>query len=95
MALTAGPAPPNFFDEPVASRYDAEAATMFDPAVLEPTVRFLAELAGDGAALELGIGTGRVALPLRARGVPVHGIDLSPAMLARASATSPVRMTSA
>ena len=43
----------------------------------------LAELAGDGAALELGIGTGRLALPLSRRGVPVHGIDLSPAMLAQ------------
>ena len=47
------------------------------------TVDFLAELAGDGAALELGVGTGRIALPLAARGVPVHGIDLSPDMVAR------------
>ena len=54
---------------------------MFDPAVLDPTVGFLAELAGDGAALELAIGTGRVAMPLSRRGVPVHGIDLSPAMV--------------
>jgi SAM-dependent methyltransferase len=49
--------------------------------VLDPVVDFLAELAGDGTALELGIGTGRVALPLSARGVRVHGIDLSPAMV--------------
>jgi SAM-dependent methyltransferase len=56
---------------------------MFEPAVLEPTVDFLAALAGQGAALELGIGTGRVALPLAQRGVRVHGIDLSEAMVAR------------
>src|SRR5580765_1598934 len=56
---------------------------MFDPAVVEPVVDFLAGLAGDGAALELGIGTGRIALPLAARGVRVHGIDLSEAMVAR------------
>lgn len=69
--------PDNFFDEPVAQRYDASAAEMFDPAVVDPTVNFLAALAGDGDALELGIGTGRIALPLAARGVEVHGIDLS------------------
>jgi SAM-dependent methyltransferase len=50
---------------------------------VDPTVDFLVELAGDGAALELGIGTGRIALPLAARGVRVHGIDLSEAMVAR------------
>src|SRR3954471_22658688 len=56
---------------------------MFDPAVVEPVVDFLAELAGEGAALELGIGTGRIALPLAQRGVPVHGIDLSADMVAQ------------
>src|SRR6266576_261723 len=56
---------------------------MSDPAVVAPAVDFLAELAGGGRALELGIGTGRVGLPLAARGVPVHGIDLSKAMVAR------------
>jgi SAM-dependent methyltransferase len=56
---------------------------MFDPAVLEPAVEVLVELAGNGSALELGIGTGRVALPLASRGVPVHGIELSKAMVAR------------
>ena len=71
------------FGEQVAAGYDASTAAMFDPAVLVPTVDFLAALAGDGAALELGIGTGRVALPLSARGVPVHGIDLSAAMVDR------------
>lgn len=44
--------------------YDESSASMFDPAVLDPTVEFLAELAGDGAALEFAVGTGRVALPL-------------------------------
>jgi len=56
---------------------------MFEPVVVDPAVRFLADLAEDGAALELGIGTGRIALPLSQRGVPVHGIDLSPAMVAQ------------
>src|SRR5687767_945486 len=56
---------------------------MFDPAVVDPVVDFLVELAGSGRALELGIGTGRIALPLAARGVPVHGIELSKAMAAR------------
>jgi SAM-dependent methyltransferase len=73
----------DYFDEPVAARYDESSAAMFDPAVVEPAVDFLAALAGDGAALELGIGTGRIALPLSARGVRVHGIDLSAAMIAQ------------
>lgn len=72
-----------YFDERVAARYDEFAAGMFDPAVVEPTVDLLAELAGSGRALELGIGTGRIALPLARRGVPVHGVELSQAMLAR------------
>jgi len=67
----------------VAARYDETSAWMFDPAVVEPAVDVLASLAGDGAALELGIGTGRIALPLAARGVRVRGIDLSEAMVAR------------
>ena len=74
--------PEDYFGEPVAARYDDDAE-MFDPGVVNPTVDFLAELAGGGAALELGIGTGRIALPLAQRGVPVHGIDLSEAMVAR------------
>ena len=61
--------PKIYFDERIAAGYDAKSADMFDPAVVDPTVDFLAELAGDGAALELGIGTGRVALPLSAAGV--------------------------
>jgi SAM-dependent methyltransferase len=71
------------FGEEVAERYDESSADMFDPAVVDPVVDFLAELAGDGAALELGIGTGRIALPLTQRGVRVHGIDLSTAMVER------------
>ena len=72
-----------YFDERVAARYDESAAEMFDPAVVDPVVDFLVELAGSGRALELGIGTGRIALPLAQRGVPVHGIELSKAMVAR------------
>src|SRR5436190_9960074 len=75
--------PEDHFGERVAARYDESSAEMFDPAVVDPVVDFLAGLAGDGAALELGIGTGRIALPLAARGVRVHGIDLSEAMVAR------------
>ena len=73
----------DYFDEPVAARYDASSAAMFAPDVVDPAVDFLAGLAGSGRALELGIGTGRIALPLAARGVEVHGIDLSAAMIER------------
>src|SRR5690242_17739992 len=73
----------NYFGEEVAARYDATIGDWGEPEVVEPAVAFLAELAGDGAALELGIGTGRIALPLAARGVPVYGIDLSDAMVSR------------
>lgn len=67
-----------------AERYDEQAgARLFAPEVIGPIVDVLAELAGDGAALELGIGTGRIALPLRQRGVRVSGIDLSPDMVAQ------------
>jgi len=72
-----------YFDEPVAARYDEYAAEMFRPAAVDPVVDLLAELAGQGRTLELGIGTGRIALPLARRGVPVHGIELSRAMAAR------------
>jgi SAM-dependent methyltransferase len=72
-----------YFDERVAARYDESSAEMFDSAVVDPAVDFLFELAGSGRALELGIGTGRIALPLSQRGVPVHGIDMSKAMVAR------------
>jgi SAM-dependent methyltransferase len=72
-----------YFDERIAANYDATSGNMFDPAVVSATVDFLADLAAGGAALELGIGTGRIALPLSQRGVLVHGIELSPAMVAR------------
>ncbi|MFC5642377.1 class I SAM-dependent methyltransferase [Kitasatospora cinereorecta] len=72
-----------YFGEQVAERYDRSPDGEFRPDVVERTVDVLAELAGGGRALEFGIGTGRIALPLAARGVPVHGIDLSRAMVAR------------
>jgi SAM-dependent methyltransferase len=78
----------NHFGEEVAARYDDPSDPMFDPAVIQPVVDVLAELAGDGGALELGIGTGRIAVPLAERGVRVHGIDLSEAMVARLHAKS-------
>lgn len=74
---------PNPFDERVAPTYDAGSAHMFRADVLGPTVDLLQELAGEGTALELAIGTGRVALPLAERGVEVHGIDFSEAMVAQ------------
>ena len=75
--------PENYFPERVAARYDEADPDVSGTAAVEPVVDFLADLAGDGAALELGIGTGRIALPLAQRGVRVHGIDLSTAMVAR------------
>jgi SAM-dependent methyltransferase len=72
-----------YFDERVAARYDDSEAEMFEAEVIDPVVEVLVELAGSGRALELGIGTGRIALPLAQRGVSVHGIDLSKAMVAR------------
>jgi SAM-dependent methyltransferase len=71
----------DYFAGPIAERYDSGLGEWGTPEVVGSAVDFLAELAGDGAALELGIGTGRIALPLAARGVPVHGIDLSPDMV--------------
>src|SRR5438067_8188355 len=72
-----------YFGESVAATYDETSADMFEPGIVEVTVDFLAELAGAGRALELGVGTGRIALPLARRGVPVHGIAMSRAMVAR------------
>ena len=72
-----------YFDERVAARYDESSAEMFSAAAIDPTVDFLTDLAGDGPALEFAVGTGRIALPLAQRGVPVHGIDMSKAMVAR------------
>jgi SAM-dependent methyltransferase len=75
--------PRDHFGERVAERYDESSAEMFDLSKVEPVVDFLVELATDGSALELGIGTGRIALPLAQRGIRVHGIDLSEAMVAK------------
>jgi predicted TPR repeat methyltransferase len=75
--------PKDHFDEHVAERFDERYAHLADPAVVDPIVAFVADLAGAGAPLELGIGTGRIALPLAQRVVRVHGIDLSEAMVAR------------
>ena len=68
----------NFFDEPIARTYEAKWPELFAPAVVLPAVDFLTGLAGAGPVLELGIGTGRIALPLSRRGLDVHGIELSP-----------------
>jgi SAM-dependent methyltransferase len=76
----------NYFGEEVAARYDEGSGSMFDPEVLDPTVAVLADLAGGGRALEFAVGTGRVALPLAARGMPVSGIELSTAMADRCRA---------
>ena len=73
----------DFFGEEVAARYDESVAEMFDPDVVEPAVTLLEELAEGGPVLELGIGTGRLAIPLMERGLRVQGIDLSTAMVAR------------
>ncbi|MDT0266055.1 class I SAM-dependent methyltransferase [Streptomyces sp. DSM 44915] len=75
--------PDGYFGAAVAAGYDEASAAEFQPETLTPTVELLAGLAGGGRVLELGVGTGRVALPLVARGVPVAGIDLSRAMVAR------------
>jgi len=71
------------FDERVAATYDDYRDAMFTAEVVEPTVDFLAALVGDGRALEFAIGTGRIAVPLKQRGVDVSGIDISRAMVAR------------
>jgi SAM-dependent methyltransferase len=73
--------PKNYFDERIAKSYEEKWPELFEPSFIEPTVDFLAGLAGSGRTLEFGIGTGRIALPLAARGVGVHGIELSPAMV--------------
>ena len=75
--------PDGYFGEPVAAGYDDPSDPMNQPEAVGPAVSRLAELAGSGRALELAIGTGRIGLPLSQRGVPVHGIELSRAMVAR------------
>ncbi len=75
--------PDEIWDETAAALYDTPGEGMFSQDVLRPTVDHLAALAGSGAALELAIGTGRVAIPLAQRGVPVAGIELSAPMVAK------------
>ncbi|MFI5801535.1 class I SAM-dependent DNA methyltransferase [Streptomyces sp. NPDC051561] len=70
-----------YFGASVASTYDTSESDMFAPETVDRTAAFLAELADGGPALEFAIGTGRIALPLARRGVPVHGIDISHAMV--------------
>jgi len=84
--------PHDYFGEDVAARYDETTGSLFTSAVLSLTVDVLAELAGDGAALEFAVGTGRVALPLAAEGVPVSGIEFSTAMAGRLRAKDPARV---
>lgn len=71
----------DIWDDEAAKSYDTPGTGMFAPDVLGPTVECLAELAGGGRALEFAIGTGRVAVPLSERGVPVSGIEMSPPMV--------------
>jgi SAM-dependent methyltransferase len=75
--------PEDHFAGKVAVRYDETLGAMGSPEVLAPTVDLLADLAGTGAALEMAVGTGRIALPLAARNVTVSGIELSPDMVAQ------------
>ncbi|KRF22800.1 class I SAM-dependent methyltransferase [Phycicoccus sp. Soil802] len=77
------------WDETTAAEYDTPGEGMFAPDVLGPIVDLLAELAEDGAALELAAGTGRVSIPLSERGVPVSGIELSRPMLDRLREKAP------
>lgn len=71
------------WDDEAAKSYDTPGAGMFSPDVLEPAVERLAQLAEGGAALEFAIGTGRIAVPLSQRKVPVAGIEFSPSMVAQ------------
>jgi SAM-dependent methyltransferase len=73
----------NFFTGPVAREYKSLWPHLFEPGMVDPPVDFLAGLARGGPVLELGVGTGRLALPLSGRGVDVHGIELSPDMVAQ------------
>ena len=69
------------YGDRIADVYDELYEDLASPALVAPMVDVLANLAGGGRALELGIGTGRIALPLAGRGVEVHGIDASAAMV--------------
>jgi SAM-dependent methyltransferase len=73
--------PEDHFGPEVARSYDRSVAEMFDSGAIESAVDVLSELAGGGRALEFAIGTGRIALPMAARGVDVCGIELSEPMI--------------
>lgn len=73
----------DIWDTAAAESYDTPGTGMFAPEVLGPTVDRLVELAGGGRALEFAIGTGRVAIPIGERGVPVAGIEIAPPMVAQ------------
>ncbi|HEY1652469.1 MAG TPA: class I SAM-dependent methyltransferase [Acidimicrobiales bacterium] len=73
--------PENYFTERIAAEYATRWPHLFERGVVDPAVNFLAALAAGGAVVELGIGTGRLGLPLRRRGLAVHGIELSPDMI--------------
>lgn len=88
--------PETHFDEWMAAHYEVLWPELFDSAVVDPAVSLLAGLATEGPALEFGVGTGRIGIPLSRRNVPVHGIELSPAMaqeLHRRPGGSAVAMT--
>ena len=73
--------PENIFTGPIATCYDELDQYMFTDSVLTPVIDFLEDLADGGRTLEFAIGTGRVAIPLHARGIDVHGIELSTDMV--------------
>ena len=81
--MTADDPADEWFGERVAARYDDGHGIEYDPDEIARTVDLLAELAGDGPALEFAIGTGRIGSPLAARGISVHGIEISRSMVAR------------
>jgi 16S rRNA A1518/A1519 N6-dimethyltransferase RsmA/KsgA/DIM1 with predicted DNA glycosylase/AP lyase activity len=83
MVLDATSDPDGYFGERAAATYDESTAAMSTPEVINPILDFLVPLAAGDAALEFGVGTGRIALPLAARGINVHGIELSRAMSAK------------
>ncbi|WP_152353504.1 class I SAM-dependent DNA methyltransferase [Brachybacterium subflavum] len=83
LSPAAGPDQQRLWDEEAASTYDTPGEGMFSPHVLGPTIELLGDLADGGHALELAIGTGRVAIPLSEAGVELTGIELSAAMIAR------------
>jgi SAM-dependent methyltransferase len=83
--------PDDHFGEDIAAHYDESSGWEFIPEVISETVDVLTDLVGEGAALEFAVGTGRIALPLAARGVPVSGIDLSTAMVERLRAKDEAR----